>query len=44
MYATVALTTDNSTTIEHKDKDISILRSLGKTDLGFTKVQQQSQN
>ena len=39
-YANVATTTDNSTITEHKDKDISNLMSLGKTDPGSTKVQQ----
>ena len=39
-YAKLATTTDNSTTIENKNKDIRNLTSLGKTDLGFTKVQQ----
>ena len=37
-YANVATTTDNSTTTEHKN--IGNLKSLGKSDLGSTKVHQ----
>ena len=39
-YASVATTTDNSTTTEHEYKNINNLMNLGKNNSGSTKVQQ----